>query len=117
MAAGPATYLSELLCHAGLANAVPAATARYPRLSPAEALALGADLHLFLSEPYDFRLPRDLEAFPGSWEPEGESWRQSGGPLALRADGEILAWYPARIVEGLRYAAGLRSGAVVPRAR
>ncbi|HSM52190.1 MAG TPA: helical backbone metal receptor [Thermoanaerobaculia bacterium] len=116
MAAGPKTYLSELLCHAGLANAVPAATARYPRLSPAEALALGADLHLFLSEPYDFRLPRDLADFARPAEPEGDAWRLDRGPLAQRADGELLAWYPARTAEGLRYAAALRSAGSGPRA-
>ncbi|MCZ7650299.1 MAG: helical backbone metal receptor [Thermoanaerobaculia bacterium] len=108
MAAGPETYLSELLCHAGLENAVPTARARYPRISPAEALALGADLHLFASEPYDFRLPRDLADFARPAEPEADAWRLDRGPLALRADGELLAWYPARTAEGLRYAVALR---------
>jgi iron complex transport system substrate-binding protein len=63
MAAGPETYLSALLTAAGWQNAVPVGADRYPRLAPSAALALGADAHLFLSEPYAFSLPADLAPF------------------------------------------------------
>lgn len=111
MAAGPDTYLSALLAASGWDNAVPRADARYPRLEPAAAAHLGADVNLFLSEPYDFALPRDLDAFAPATPAGPDGWQLASGALAWKVDGERLAWYPAQTAAGLRYAAALRARA------
>lgn len=109
MAAGHGTYISALLEDAGWRNALPSDATRYPKLEPREALALGPDALLFSSEPYDFRLPHDLEPFGGGWrEVDDGVWVRRDAPAALAVDGERLSWYPSLTLEGLVYAGELR---------
>jgi iron complex transport system substrate-binding protein len=109
MAAGHDTYVSRLLTAAGWANALPSRWRRYPRVDPAAAIGWAGTTLLFASEPYCFRLPRDLDAFPGRTVEDGpRRWRLAGGMLALEVDGQVLSWYPSLTLEGLRAAAALR---------
>jgi len=109
MAVGHRTYISELLETVGWRNALPSHATRYPKLEPGAALALGPDVLLFASEPYEFELPRDLDAFGGGFHMEDEQvWRRADAPAALSVDGERLSWYPSLTLEGLEYAAELR---------
>ncbi len=109
MAAGHGTYISELLETAGWRNALPHGAIRYPKLTPDEALALAPDALLFSSEPFEFRLPHDLEPFGGRWHAQhGDVWRRDAAPAALAVDGERLSWYPSLTLEGLEYAGELR---------
>lgn len=109
MAAGHGAYISELLEAAGWRNALPPDATRYPTLGPSEALALEPHALLFSSEPYDFRLARDLEPFGGGWrEADTGGWVRAGAPTALSVDGERLSGYPSLTLEGLEYAAELR---------
>lgn len=109
MAAGHGTYISALLEAAGWRNALPRDATRYPKVTPDEALALGPNALLFSSEPFEFRLPRDLDPFGARWHAEhGDVWRRDAAPPALAVDGERLSWYPSLTLEGLEYAAELR---------
>ncbi len=108
MAAGRDTYISELLCAAGWRNAIPGERARYPKLEPADALALEPDALLFSSEPYDFELPRDLDVFGGAPAERAGDWFIGGSTAALAVDGQRLSWYPSLTAAGLRLARELR---------
>jgi iron complex transport system substrate-binding protein len=109
MAAGHDTYVSRLLTAAGWTNALPSRCRRYPRVDPAEPIGWAHTTLLFASEPYPFRMPRDLEAFPGRAFKDGPGrWRLEAGTVALEVDGQVLSWYPSLTLEGLRTAAALR---------
>jgi iron complex transport system substrate-binding protein len=109
MAAGHDTYVSRLLTAAGWANALPSRCRRYPRVDPAETVGWADTTLLFASEPYTFRMPRDLDAFPGRAVEDGPGrWRLGAGTVALEVDGQVLSWYPSLTLEGLRTGAGLR---------
>jgi ABC-type Fe3+-hydroxamate transport system substrate-binding protein len=86
------TYISDLLALAGGINVFGREPARYPAVSPNEALARGADVHFFPSEPYPFRTERH--------EPETVSLfgRQR---RRLFVDGDIYCWHGVRTLEGL----------------
>jgi ABC-type Fe3+-hydroxamate transport system substrate-binding protein len=107
MAAGHGTYISELLRAAGWHNALPAELLRYPRVDPEVATALAPRAMLFASEPWAFRLPDDLDAFPGQVSGDAPVWR-IGAAVALEVDGQAYSWYPSRTAAGLREAADLR---------
>jgi len=104
MAAGHDTYISRLLNAAGWCNALPPDRTRYPRVEPGEVADLGPDAMLFSSEPYEFELPRDLDAFPGPARAAAGAWRLPDGPLALEVDGRLMSWYPSMTAAGLRSA-------------
>lgn len=109
MAAGHGTYICEVLEAVGWRNALSPDATRYPKVTPDDALALAPDALLFASEPFAFRLPRDLEPFGAGWrEDVSSAWRRGGTPVALAVDGERLSWYPSLTLEGLGYAAELR---------
>jgi ABC-type Fe3+-hydroxamate transport system substrate-binding protein len=108
MAAGRDTYISELLQTAGWSNAIPGEMTRYPKLEPAEALALEPDALLFSSEPYDFDLPRDLDAFSEAPSEQDGRWIIDGSTVATAVDGQRLSWYPSLTAAGLRLARDLR---------
>jgi ABC-type Fe3+-hydroxamate transport system substrate-binding protein len=108
MAAGHGTYISELLTAAGWRNALSPERTRYPRVDPAEIEALIPDAMLFSSEPFDFELPRDLDAFAGPADAAGNVWRLANGTAAIEVDGRLLSWYPSLTAAGLNYARGLR---------
>jgi ABC-type Fe3+-hydroxamate transport system substrate-binding protein len=108
MAAGRDTYISELLTTAGWRNAVPGDGTRYPKLEPSHAIALRPDVLMFSSEPYDFDLPRDLDAFCDAPEQLDRGWSLDGRTVALAVDGQRLSWYPSLTAAGLRLARGLK---------
>jgi ABC-type hemin transport system substrate-binding protein len=104
MAAGHGTYISELLVAAGWRNALPPDRTRYPKVDPDEIDDLAPEVMLFSSEPYEFELPRDLDAFPGFTDKNRGIWRLPGGPAALAVDGRLFSWYPSLTAAGLRTA-------------
>ena len=116
MAVGHDTYVSRLLTAAGWANALPTRCRRYPRLDPADVPDGDGTVQLFSSEPYPFKLPRDLDAFPRRVVAGGSGrWRLEGGSAALEVDGQLLSWYPSLTAAGLRLAVALReSSACAP---
>ena len=109
IAAGPDTYISRLLEAAGLRNVVPRGPERYPKLEDAALAAARTDAYLFSTEPFAFRLPRDLGPL---WLVDGtdvDGWfRVQGGRLAALVDAQPLSWYPSLTARGLAGARGLR---------
>jgi ABC-type hemin transport system substrate-binding protein len=84
---GRRTYAADLL---RLAGGEPVVTAdRYPRLDPAEVAALGPEVVLLPSEPYEFG-PRDAD--------EVAAWPVGAARLV---DGRALTWYGPRIPAAL----------------
>lgn len=96
MVAGHGTYISNVLEMVGFRNALPAHHTRYPELTDAGLLAADVDVHLFMTEPYRFELPRDLGPLARS------------GARATLVDGQLLSWYPSLTEAGLSYARQLR---------
>ena len=98
LAAGPGTFLSDLVTVAGGVNVIPVSpgAAPYPEVEPEILEALGPRRILLPSEPFPFR---DLHI-------DELSRRTRIGPAAfLRCDGELLTWHGSRTAAGLRAAA------------
>jgi ABC-type Fe3+-hydroxamate transport system substrate-binding protein len=86
------TYIADLLRLAGGVNVFGREADRYPTSSPAEALARGADVHFFPSEPYAFR-PEKHEALMEQlfgWE-----------RVRLFVEGDDYCWHGVRTLDGL----------------
>ncbi len=93
------TYVADLLRLAGGVNVFGGETQRYPAASPQEALARGADVHFFPSEPFPFRLRRHealTEEIFGA------------GRKRLFVEGDDYCWHGVRTLDGLRRMAQLR---------
>lgn len=93
------TYVADLLHLAGGINAFGREEARYPTASPNEAVARGADVHFFPSEPYPFRKEKHeplTEALFGKQR------------LRLFVEGDNYCWHGYRTLEGLKALRGLR---------
>lgn len=89
MAAGPDTYLSDLLHEAGAKNALPARRARYPEISRDDLFAADLDVVLLPDEPFRFteRHVRTLD----------EAARAAGLGLTARViPGHLATWFGAR---------------------
>ena len=84
MVVGAATYTSDLLRRAGLANAMGGTPGRYPTVEVADIGASGADLVLLPDEPYVFTGTDGPEAFDL--------------PTRLVA-GRLITWYGPAMVE------------------
>ena len=91
------TYISRMLARIGWqtmpdASGGHAGAGRYPKIDGAEPWLREADLVLLSSEPFALQPPHLQEA-------------QALCPMAevRRVDGELLSWYGARAVAGLRY--------------
>ena len=84
MVVGAATYTSDLLLRAGLANAMAGVPGRYPHVEVADMEASGADLVLLPDEPYVFTETDGPEAFTL--------------PTRL-VEGRLLTWYGPAMVE------------------
>lgn len=98
LAAGPGTFLSDLVTVAGGVNVISESpgAAPYPEVEPGSLAALGPRRILLPSEPFPFR-DRHLDEL---------SRRTRIGPAAfLRCDGELLTWHGSRTAAGLRAAA------------
>jgi hypothetical protein len=89
MAAGPDTYLSDLLHETGATNTLPARGARYPEISRDELFAADLDVVLLPDEPFRFteRHVRTLD----------EAARAAGLGLTARViPGHLATWFGAR---------------------
>lgn len=93
------TYVSDLLALAGGVNVYAAEPVRYPETTPEEALARGAKVHLFPTEPFPFREEKH--------GPEVESLFGTAARRLFVA-GDDLCWHGARTLDGLRAARKLR---------
>lgn len=93
------TYVSDLLALSGGVNVYAGEADRYPVSTPEEALARGAKVHLFPTEPFPFRE-----------EKHGKEIETLFGPAARRlfVAGDDLCWHGARTLDGLRAARKLR---------
>jgi ABC-type Fe3+-hydroxamate transport system substrate-binding protein len=93
------TYVADLLRLAGGVNVFGGEAERYPAASPGEALARGADVHFFPSEPFPFRQRRH------------EALTQEifgAGRRRLFVEGDDYCWHGVRTLNGLRRMAELR---------
>lgn len=93
------TYVADLIRLAGGVNVFGRETERYPALSPSDALARGADVHFFPSEPYPFR-PQRHEALT-----EELFGRER---VRLFVNGDDYCWHGVRTLDGLRAMRELR---------
>ncbi|MGE5277243.1 MAG: helical backbone metal receptor [Acidobacteriota bacterium] len=99
MTVSGATYVADLLRLAGGVNAYAEEAERYPKSTPAEALARGARVHLFPSEPYPFRRARHDEAMRKLFGTESRR---------LFVEGDDFCWHGARTLAGLSAVGQLR---------
>ena len=112
MTVGRDTYISRMLARIGWqtlpdARGGSAGAERYPKIAGDEAWLAGVDLVLLSSEPFAFAAShlREARALCPSAEVCG-------------VDGELLSWYGARAVPGLRYLRRLaEDNAAVPALR
>ena len=94
------TYVADLLRLAGGVNVFGREPARYPTVAPNEALARGAEVCFFASEPYPFRAEKhqaSVEALFGK------------DRALLFVDGDDYCWHGLRTLEGLRAVRELRA--------
>jgi ABC-type Fe3+-hydroxamate transport system substrate-binding protein len=94
------TYVADLLRHVGGVNAFANEAARYPTTSPNEALARGAQVQLFPSEPYPFRLDKHRPLAIRLFGP---------GSLLLFVPGDDYCWHGVRTLDGLKRASEIRT--------
>lgn len=93
------TYVADLLRLAGGVNVYGAEPSRYPTSTPGEAMARGARVHFFPSEPYPFRR-----------EKHDAMMRELFGSKSRRffVEGDDYCWHGARTLAGLEAMRGLR---------
>jgi iron complex transport system substrate-binding protein len=94
------TYVADLLRLAGGVNVFGGAAERYPVATPEDALARGASVHFFPSEPYPFREEKHGAEVAGVF---GERARR------LFVAGDDLCWHGVRTLDGLKAARKLRA--------
>jgi iron complex transport system substrate-binding protein len=94
------TYVADLLRLSGGVNVFGDAEGRYPAATPEEALARGASVHFFPSEPYPFREEKHGAEVAGVF---GERARR------LFVAGDDLCWHGVRTLDGLKAARRLRA--------
>lgn len=93
------TYIADLLRLAGGVNVYGKELERYPKSAPGEALARGARVHFFPSEPYPFRRGKHDAAMRKLFGTESRR---------LFVEGDDYCWHGARTLEGLRAVGQLR---------
>lgn len=96
MAAGGGTYINSLLQRCGLRNVCAGLEGRYPQVSREQIAALAPRAVLLSSEPFPF-----TEAHVAQW-----SGAISDSAILL-VDGEMFAWYGARMIEAGPYLGAL----------
>ncbi len=94
------TYVADLLRLAGGVNVFGKEADRYPTVSPNEALARGADMCLFASEPYPFRPEKHQAAVEGLFGKDRS---------LLFVDGDDYCWHGVRTLDGLKAVGGLKT--------
>ncbi len=101
MAAGPDTYMSDLLETTGFENVFSAADGRYPETTLEAIVERSPDVIILPDEPYEF-----------GEKDEGEirAFLKEKGHRAeiLRMDGSYLTWFGTRTLLGLEYLGALR---------
>ncbi|GBC80192.1 hypothetical protein HRbin09_01426 [bacterium HR09] len=102
MAAGPDTYVSNLLSAAGFANAVPRGSRRYPIVDANVALNEVVRVHFYPDEPYAFALPGHLQAWGCRVEEKEGFFLLDGRIVCLSVNGAHFTWYPSRTAHGLQ---------------
>jgi ABC-type Fe3+-hydroxamate transport system substrate-binding protein len=92
------TYVADLLRLGGGENVYAREAVRYPTVTPADAMARNADMHIFPSEPYPF-----------SEEKHGPVVERVFGTAARRVfvDGDDFCWHGVRTLDGLKAVAEL----------
>jgi ABC-type Fe3+-hydroxamate transport system substrate-binding protein len=99
------TYVADLLRLAGGVNVFGSETDRYPAMQPGEALARGALVHFFPSEPFPFRQRRH----------EGLTEELFGRDRRrLFVEGDDYCWHGARTLDGLATMRRLTEQLAVP---
>jgi ABC-type Fe3+-hydroxamate transport system substrate-binding protein len=93
------TYVADLLRLSGGVNVFGGAEERYPTATPEDALARGASVHFFPSEPYPFREEKHKAEVTRVF---GERARR------LFVAGDNLCWHGVRTLDGLKAARKLR---------
>jgi iron complex transport system substrate-binding protein len=93
------TYVSDLIALSGGVNVFGEERERYPPTTPEEALARGATVHFFPTEPFPFKE-----------EKHGAEVENLFGKAARRlfVPGDDLCWHGVRTLDGLRAARKLR---------
>jgi ABC-type Fe3+-hydroxamate transport system substrate-binding protein len=86
------TYVADLLSHGGGVNAFGQEAARYPTASPNEALARGARVVFFPSEPYPFRSDKHAAMAEKIFGVQ---------TIRLFVDGDDYCWHGVRTLDGL----------------
>ena len=94
------TYVSDLLALSGGENVFGGEADRYPSTTPGEALARGARVHLFPTEPFPFRKEKHGQEVESLF---GASSRR------LFVAGDDLCWHGVRTLEGLKAVRRLRA--------
>jgi len=98
LAAGPDTWIADVLRTAGFADVVPAGTDRYPEVTLEELRDGPADVVLLSSEPYPFRESHERELVAGFGEK----------PAVRLCRGELVGWFPDRLPEALLHLQWIR---------
>ena len=96
MAAGPDTFIQNMLPFAGFNNVILDPKARYPELSEVEIKSLNPSYILLSSEPFPFKGKHTEEVrslFPKS--------------KILEVDGEMFSWYGSRLKQAPAYLTNL----------
>lgn len=88
MVVGSGTFAGDVLRRLGVENVYESAPDRYPRATPEEIAATGADLIVLPDEPYLFTASDGPEAFPDV--------------PAVLVSGRLLTWYGPSLVEAAR---------------
>ncbi len=96
MAAGPGTFIHDMLRRCGHTNAFADRTERYPEVNPAELAAADPDLIFLSSEPYPFAEKHISEL----------NLILPGAPVRL-VDGEMYSWYGSRLLRSPAYFSGV----------
>jgi ABC-type Fe3+-hydroxamate transport system substrate-binding protein len=96
MAAGPDSYMSDLLGTLGLVSVFTGAEGRYPETSLDAILRKQPDVIILPDEPYEFGAEdkTEIEAF---------LQKHRGRARVLRMDGSYLTWFGTRTLKGLRF--------------
>jgi len=100
MAAGPDTFISDMLAQAGLINALPAGGARFPTVNVDAIAELAPDVVLLSSEPFPFAARHVVELADLTGLPQR---------CFHLVDGEACSWHGARMAHGLGALASLRA--------
>jgi ABC-type Fe3+-hydroxamate transport system substrate-binding protein len=99
------TYVGDLLALAGGVNVYGREVERYPATTPEEALARGAAVHFFPSEPFPFRAEKHGEETAALFGRESRR---------LFVEGDDYCWHGARTLAGLAAMRGLRGALARP---